>query len=134
MAVTRLELLGSGAARASGGRPWGRKGAAALGWERGRDRGSMRTGGSPGTRRGGRRRRRRTEVGWRRRPGAAHGGPRRQRPGVRESPSEWSKRVEGGEEVLTEEGIGGGVAGEDGAVETAVAAGTGEEPVCAAPR
>ena len=62
------------------------------------------------------------------------GGPHRQRPGVRESSSEWSERVEGGEEVLTEEGIGGEVAGEDGAVETAVAVGTGEGPACAAPR
>ena len=47
-----------GAARASGGRPWGRKGAVVLGWSREGVRGSIGTGGVPGTRQGGRRRRR----------------------------------------------------------------------------
>ena len=94
----------------------------------------MGTGGVPGTRQGGRRRRRGTEVSWRREPAAAHGGPRRQRPGVRESSSEWSERVEGDEEVLTEEGIGGGVAGEDAVERMAVAAGFGEDAERAALR
>ena len=55
------------------------------------------------------------------------GDPRRQRPGVRENPSEWSERVEGGEDMLTEEGIGGRVAGEGATVKMAVAAGVEED-------
>ena len=94
----------------------------------------MGTRGVPGTLQGGRRRRRATGAGWRRRPGAAHGGSRRQLPGEGERASEWSERVEGGEEVLTEEGIGGRVTGDDAVAGRAVAAGVGEEPARAAPR
>ena len=71
---------------------------------------------------------------WRREPAAAHGGPRRQRPRERERSSEWSERVEGGEEVLTKEVIGGGVAGEEEAEEMAAAAVVGEDGGRAAPR
>ena len=56
------------------------------------------------------------------------------RPGVRESPREWSEGIEGGEEVLTEARIGGGVAGEEEAEEMAAAAVVGEDGGRAAPR
>ena len=64
---------------------------------------------------------------------AAEDGPRRQLPGVRGSSSERSERVEGGEEMLTEEGIGGRVTGVDAVAGIAVAAVTGEEAERAAP-